>query len=80
VRVDNWFGVLAALSDLLGVDAECFTEDSPNRLKADIVAALTGNYRPEYLFVLKQNLELFDACETQLTACDLARPRRTSAR
>jgi transposase len=40
--------------------------------KADIVAALTGNYRPEHLFVLKQNLELFDACQTQLTACDLA--------
>jgi transposase len=40
--------------------------------KADIVAALTGNYRPEHLFVLKQNLELFDACQAQLTACDLA--------
>jgi transposase len=40
--------------------------------KADIVAALTGNYRSEHLFVLKQNLELFDACQTQLTACDLA--------
>jgi len=40
--------------------------------KADIVAALTGNYRSEHLFVLKQNLELFDACQAQLTACDLA--------
>jgi transposase len=39
---------------------------------ADIVAALTGNYRPEHLFILKQNLELFDACQAQLTACDLA--------
>src|ERR1700687_6019120 len=41
--------------------------------KADIVAALTGNYRPEHLFVLKQNLELCDGRQTQLTACDLAR-------
>lgn len=40
--------------------------------KAEIVAALTGNYRPEYLFVLQQNLELFDACQAQLLACDRA--------
>lgn len=38
--------------------------------KSEIVAALTGNYRPEHLFVLKQNLELFDACQAQLAACD----------
>ena len=35
-------------------------------------AALTGHYRPEHLFVLQQNLELFDACQTQLAACDRA--------
>jgi transposase len=40
--------------------------------ETDIVAALTGNYRPEHLFVLQQNLELFDVCQTQLTACDRA--------
>jgi transposase len=39
---------------------------------ADIVAALTGHYRPEHLFVLQQNLELFDGCQTQLAACDRA--------
>ena len=39
---------------------------------ADIIAALTGNYRPEHVFVLQQNLELFDACQTQLAACDTA--------
>jgi len=33
---------------------------------AEIVAALTGNYRAEHLFVLQQNLELFDACQIQL--------------
>jgi transposase len=38
----------------------------------EIVAALTGNYRPEHLFVLQQNLELFDACQTQIAACDTA--------
>jgi transposase len=39
---------------------------------AEIVAALTGTYRPEHLFVLQQNLELFDVCQTQLAACDIA--------
>ena len=33
---------------------------------------LTGNYRPEHVFVLQQNLELFDMCQTQLAACDRA--------
>ncbi len=40
--------------------------------KADIIAALTGNYRSEHLFVLQQNLVLFDACQAQLAACDRA--------
>jgi transposase len=38
--------------------------------KTEIAAALTGHYQPEHLFVLQQNLELFDACQQQLTACD----------
>ena len=37
---------------------------------AEITAALTGHYRPEHLFVLQQNLELFDMCQQQLQACD----------
>jgi len=37
--------------------------------KAEIIAALTGNYRPEHLFVLQQNLALFDACQAQLATC-----------
>ena len=40
--------------------------------KAEIVAALTGNYRSEHVFVLTQNLALFDACHAQLAACDTA--------
>jgi transposase len=39
---------------------------------AEIVAALTGHYRPEHLFVLTQNLELFDACQRQIATCDTA--------
>jgi len=40
--------------------------------EAEIVAALTGNYRTEHIFVLQQNLELFDAYQRQLVACDTA--------
>jgi len=38
----------------------------------EIVAALTGNYRAEHMFVLQQNLELFDTYQQQLAACDAA--------
>ena len=40
--------------------------------EAEIVAALTGNYRPEHVFVLQQNLELFDTYQHHLTTCDAA--------
>ena len=36
----------------------------------EIAAALTGHFRAEHLFVLQQNLVLFDLCQTQLAACD----------
>ena len=36
----------------------------------EIAAALTGHYRDEHVFVLQQNLELFDLCQAQLAACD----------
>ena len=35
-------------------------------------AALTGHDRLEHVFVLHQNLELFDAYQRQLAACDAA--------
>jgi transposase len=39
---------------------------------AEIVGALTSNYRPEHLFALQQNLELFDIYQQQIAACDAA--------
>ena len=36
----------------------------------EIVKALTGTWRPEHLFTLKQSLELFDFYTQQLAACD----------
>jgi transposase len=40
--------------------------------EAEIVAALTGNYRPEHVFGLRQNLEAFDHVQQQIGACDTA--------
>ena len=40
--------------------------------QAEIIAALTGHYRPDHLFVLQQNLESFDACQAQMARCDAA--------
>lgn len=39
---------------------------------AEILAALTGNYRPEHVFVLQQNLELYDVYQQKLEDCDRA--------
>src|SRR5512143_675047 len=36
----------------------------------DIAKALTGNYRPEHLFALKQALALYDFYTAQLRECD----------
>lgn len=46
-------------------DARC------NASEEEIASALTGHYRPEHLFVLKQNLELLDAFQRQIEACDI---------
>jgi transposase len=43
------------------------------RIKAscsDIAAALTGNYRPELLFILSQELQLYKSYQAQITAID----------
>jgi len=39
--------------------------------QAEIVASLTGNYRAEHLFALRQNLELYDTYQQQIQACDV---------
>jgi transposase len=39
--------------------------------EADLIGALTGHYRDEHLFVLRQNLEIYDAIQKQITDCDL---------
>ena len=56
-------------------EAQHLAEHRDHRCRAstaEIVAALTGHYRPEHLFVLQQNLERFDRCQAQMVACDRA--------
>jgi transposase len=38
----------------------------------EIIAALTGNYRAEHLFALRQNFEAFEFYQRQITDCDQA--------
>ncbi|MQA90236.1 MAG: IS110 family transposase [Gemmatimonas sp.] len=40
--------------------------------EAEFVAALTGNYRPEHVFALKQNLQLYELHQGMLRDCDMA--------
>ena len=40
------------------------------RSEAEIAAALNGDYRPEHIFVLQQELQLYDIYQTQIAACD----------
>jgi hypothetical protein len=47
--------------------------------EATIVKALTGSWREEHLFVLKQSLDLFDFFTVQIAACDTEIERQFSA-
>lgn len=40
------------------------------RSEAEIAAALNGDYRSEQIFVLQQELQLYDVYQTQIAACD----------
>jgi transposase len=45
-------------------DARCQASE------AEIAAALTGHYRHEQLFILRQNLEIYDALQGHIASCD----------
>jgi len=40
------------------------------RSEAEIAAALNGDYRSEHIFVLQQELQLYDVYQAQIAACD----------
>lgn len=43
------------------------------RSATDIAQALQGDYRQEHLFILQQELALYEAYQVQLAACDAQR-------
>jgi transposase len=54
-------------------DADVLSSHRDVRCKASVATirdALTGNYRPEHVFALRQSLELYDDYQTKLRACD----------
>jgi len=54
-------------------DPKALTAHRDHRCRAsqeEIMASLTGNYRAEHLFTLRQNLELYDTFQRQIQACD----------
>ncbi len=63
------------LRDIVGgvTDPQALASHRDHRCRAseeEIAASLTGNYRPEHVFVLRQNLELYDAYQRQIEICD----------
>ncbi len=49
-----------------------FRDPKVHKSEAQIAKALTGNYRPEHIFTLKQALALYDFYTTQVAECDRA--------
>jgi transposase len=49
------------------------------KVESEFVKALTGNYRDEHVFALKQTLALYDAYTDQLRECDQELERKFSA-
>ncbi len=43
--------------------------------EADIDAALTGDYRPEHVFILSQELSLYQTYQAQIEKCDARNPK-----
>jgi transposase len=68
---------MAIVRDILaGVrDPQALAAHRDGRCKAseqDIAAALTGHYRPEHLFALRQNFAAFEFHQRQIAQCDQA--------
>ena len=66
---------LAILRDIVAGEAspEVLAQHRDPRCKSseeEIAASLTGHYKPELVFVLKQCLELYDEYQEQITRCD----------
>ena len=66
---------IAILRDIVAgeTDPRVLARHRDVRCKAseqEIINALTGHYRPEQIFVLRQNLETFDYLQSKIAECD----------
>ena len=66
---------MAILRDIVAgqTDPTVLARHRDYRCKApekDFVASLTGHYRPELVFALRQSIELYDVYQVKLRACD----------
>jgi len=66
---------MAILRDIVAgqTDPTVLARHRDHRCKApeqDFIASLTGHYRPELVFALRQSIELFDFYQDKLRACD----------
>ena len=60
------------------VSATCPGTTGVKKTEDEIARALTGNYRPEHVFALKQALALYDFYTAQLVECDAEIERQFS--
>src|SRR5690242_5594290 len=63
-------------------DATTFAQWRDSHCKASestIVNALTGDWKEEHLFVMRQSLELYDFYTAQIAACDVQLKQQFSA-
>jgi hypothetical protein len=66
---------MSILRDIVAgvTDPEVLATHRDPRCKAshkEITASLTGHYRAEHLFMLRQNLEIYDTFQNQIQVCD----------
>ena len=80
IRLRNVLSDLSGVSGMAILHAILAGERSPRKLaawadpqvkasKAVIAKSLQGNWRPELLFVLRQEMEIYQGCKDKIAAC-----------
>lgn len=81
VQLSNVLSDLSGVSGMAILEAILGGERSPQQLaaladpqvkasKTVIAKSLHGNWRPEWLFVLRQEMEIYQGCQDKIAACD----------
>jgi len=81
IQLSNVLSDLSGVSGMAILEAIRAGERDPQKLaaladpqvkasKAVIAKSLQGNWRPELLFVLRQEMEIYRGCQAKITACD----------